>query len=69
MFDSNIDKIFFTTDVFGTKPLFYTQEDGKFGFASYKAALEEAKFTTIHKLHANSFGVLNLKNYKFCRVS
>mgnify|MGYP003327721319 CR=1 FL=1 len=61
IYDADIKKIFFTTDVFGTKPLFYSQENGKFGFSSYKIALEEEEFSTINKLHANSFGVLNLK--------
>jgi len=64
IYDTDVKKIFFTTDVFGTKPLFYSQENGKFGFSSYKIALEEEEFSTINKLHANSFGVLNLKNNK-----
>ena len=64
IYDAELKKIFFTTDVFGTKPLFYSQENEKFGFSSYKIALEEANFNTISKLHANSFGVLDLQNGK-----
>ena len=60
IFDSKKNIILFATDLFGTKPLYYSQENGKFGFSSYKVALEETSFVNINKLHANSYGVLDL---------
>jgi len=62
LFDAKENLIFFSTDIFATKPLFYSQEITKFGFSSYKTALEEAGFTNIYKLHANSYGVYYIKN-------
>ena len=60
IFDSKKNIILFATDLFGTKPLYYSQENGKFGFSSYKVALEETSFVNIKKLHSNSYGVLDL---------
>ena len=44
IFDSTSNQIIFSTDIFGTKPLYYSIENKEFGFSSYKSSLEEIGF-------------------------
>lgn len=60
IYDSIENRILFATDIFGTKPLYYSIEDNRFGFSSYQTALEEVNFENINKLHANSYGIYDL---------
>ena len=68
IFDSTSNQIIFSTDIFGTKPLYYSIENKEFGFSSYKSSLEEIGFKKIKKLHANSFGVFNI-NEKSLKIT
>lgn len=63
LYDSNNEKVYFAVDIFGTKPLYYSLSDNGFGLASYKKALEEIELNNIQKMHANSFGVIDLKTH------
>jgi len=54
------DDIFISSDVFGTKPIFYSKEDNKFGISSYYSVLGDLGFQSIQKLPANT--ILNLTN-------
>ena len=74
LFDFKLNKIIISTDTFSCKPLYYTINENKIGFASYKSALTRLNLTNIIKLEANKTKVYNLitlklltefENYKF----
>lgn len=69
LFDSDKKVLIFGTDIFSTKPLYYSIENGSFGFASYKVALEELNFNNIHKLDANNYGIFNIDQNFFEIIS
>jgi asparagine synthetase B (glutamine-hydrolysing) len=57
------------TDQFRTKPLWYSLENGEFGFASYRSALERCGFTQIERVQPNSIFTLNLDTLEFSRLA
>lgn len=58
--DLNRSKIYFSSDVFGIKPLYYALDDDKFGFASYRSALESLEFSNIQRVEPNMVYALDL---------
>ena len=54
IYDSNISKVFFITDIFGTKPLYYSIEDGNISVSSLRSTLENNKSNLINKCKANT---------------
>lgn len=52
--DFSKDILLFSTDVFSTKPIWYSIEDDHFGIASYESALQKLNFKHIKKLKANT---------------
>ncbi len=72
--DFTKNEILFITDPFATKPLWYSFEDGRLGFASYKSVLKRSLFTLPKKVKANhtiiydiTSGLLKeeIQNYEF----
>lgn len=51
-----------TTDVFGTKPLFLSFEDGKFGIASYPNVVRDLGFRSVKRAKPNTTAVYSLEN-------
>ena len=60
--DFRKSKIIFSTDVFGTKPLYKSIEKDKFGFSSYMQSLKNAGFKNIEKCKPNTFITLDLES-------
>ena len=52
-----------STDVFGTKPLYYSSEGKNFGCASYRSPLEEAGHNNIKKFNPNTTLVFSDKDF------
>jgi asparagine synthetase B (glutamine-hydrolysing) len=52
--------ILFTSDVFGTKPLFYAINGKDIGVSTYKSALDRIGFTNIQKMEANTTLIYSL---------
>jgi asparagine synthase (glutamine-hydrolysing) len=53
-----------STDVFGTKPLWWAKQGGLVGAATYRSPLERLGFNRIEKVAANSTIILDLKTFK-----
>ena len=54
LFDFNINQFCISTDVFSTKPLWYSIENSKLGISSYKSGLTRAQLTNCIKLLPNT---------------
>jgi len=54
------DIIILSTDVFSTKPIWYSFENGEFGIASYESALVSLGFKDRHKVKANTTSIRKL---------
>lgn len=72
--DKKINKIFISTDTFGTKPLYYSNSNGDIGISSYQDPLEKLGFINIQRANPNttividdrSFTIINsTQNYTF----
>ncbi len=64
LFDFSKNVFGISSDIFATKPLWYSNEGGKIGIASYKSALEKMYFTKYKKLEANTYKIFSLLSYK-----
>jgi len=52
--DFSKNKIILTTDCFGTKPLWFSSQDGDFAFASYESCIKSLDFSSYEKIPANT---------------
>lgn len=57
--DYNKREVLVSTDIFGTKPLFYSNTDG-ICVATYKHAIEANKFANVKQIPANTIMVFNM---------
>lgn len=64
IYDDTNKKIVFATDIFATKPFYYTLEGESFSFSSYKETIQDLGFKEVKKLHANSLGIFDLNSKK-----
>lgn len=62
----NKDSLFLFTDLFNTKPMFYSLENEEIGISSYYSVLQDLGFNNINKIANNS--ILNLKTNKAERI-
>ena len=62
IFDKLNNILYIATDLFGTKPLFYSLNNHDFGISSYKSCLERLKFKDIKKVNNNTYLTINLNN-------
>jgi asparagine synthetase B (glutamine-hydrolysing) len=60
-FDKNL--LFFSGDLFCTKPLYYALEEKEIGISSYKSSLEKLKFTNIKRVNPNTIYKLDINNW------
>lgn len=56
--------LFFATDIFGTKPLFFSDSEKDFGLSSNRESLEELGFLDIIKAEPSSIYKIDLNTYK-----
>ncbi len=61
--DENNGVIYMYSDVFSTKPLFYSIEDRNIGIASYASELKLLGFDNIIRVSPSSYIELNINNY------
>ena len=64
--DLRKDVIFMYTDVFATKPIHYSYENGHIGIASYKSSLVELGFENIKQMPCSTKIEINVKSNKVC---
>lgn len=62
--DFNQNKLLFSTDIFGTRPLWVSFNEKKFGISSYKSCLERSGLTSIFQVLANKTYIYDLKEIK-----
>jgi len=62
--DFNKQKIFFSGDIFLTKPIYYSLENKTFGICSYESGLKNIDFKTILRLKPNSYYILDMKTFE-----
>ena len=62
-------KVIVATDVFGTKPLYYSEGEGNFSICSYKSVLEKQNKKNISKFKPNSIYEFDLKNKKVLSIN
>lgn len=60
-FDKN--RLIFSTDIFGTKPLWFATDETGFGISTYRTPLEKLGFDHVHKCTPNEILEMNLSNY------
>lgn len=63
LIDFSKDTLIFSTDVFSTKPLFYSIKEKNIGLASYESNLKFIGFNNIKKLEANTTVIYDLKSF------
>ena len=61
--DENENKFFLYSDVFATKPLFYSIEDEYFGVSSYSSELKKLKFKEIKRVEPSTFIEIDLNSF------
>jgi asparagine synthase (glutamine-hydrolysing) len=61
--DKKNDKIYLLSDTFGTKPLYYSIEDGKIGASSYPDSLLKIGFSSAKRIEPNKIIVINSKDF------
>ena len=61
--DRKNDKIYLLSDTFGTKPLYYSIEDGKIGVSSYPDPLLKIGFSAAKRIEPNKIIVISSKNF------
>jgi len=64
LIDFNKNFIITSTDIFGTKPFWYSFEDSNFGFSSYPSSLEKLLFQKVTKMVANTINKYDLESFK-----
>lgn len=69
LFDFVKNVCYFSTDIFGIKPLFISVENQEFGISSYREPLIKTGFSDIFRCEPNSLYKLDLLNYSFHKVS
>jgi len=62
IFDFKNNKILISSDIFRTKPLFYSIDEDKFGCSTFKEPLEISGHKNIKKFPANTTKIFDLKN-------
>jgi asparagine synthetase B (glutamine-hydrolysing) len=62
--DFNKQKVYFSGDIFLTKPIYASIENNEFGISSYKSALQRLSFKNIKRLIPNNYYSFSLKDYK-----
>ena len=62
LLDTNNQKIIFSSDVFKTKPLFYSIEDKFIGLSTFYTPLKLLDFNNIFRVAPNTCYVIDLKN-------
>jgi len=63
LIDFDKDYLLISTDIFSTKPLFYSFENEYFMISSLNDSLQKATFSNIKKLEANTSIIFNLKDF------
>lgn len=61
LFDTINEKVIFSSDVFRTKPLFYSIEQSKIGISTYSTPLQKSNFNSIKKVEANTTYIFDIK--------
>lgn len=70
LMDFNIDKLYFSSDIFCIKPLWYSIEDNYIGVSTYRSCLERLDFKNIIEMEPNTtFQIDILNNYKIIKKS
>lgn len=62
LLDLKNQKIIFSSDVFRTKPIFYSINGDKIGISTYTDPLKKSKFSDVKKVEANSTYEFDIKN-------
>lgn len=63
LFDFNKDILVLSTDSFSTKPLWFSEETGEWGIATYRTPLESLGFKQNTKLKANTIRVYEISSH------
>ena len=63
LIDYNKQIILFSSDIFRTKPLFYSLEDSNIGLSTFRTPLEKLGFKDIQPVTPNTCYVLDLKTF------
>lgn len=66
--DFNKNIVIFSSDVFATKPLFYSIDGDHFGISTYRTPLEKLGFTNIVKMPANQIMQLDLATFELHKL-
>lgn len=61
--------VLFTSDVFGTKPLFYAINGSDIGISTYKSGIERCGFSNVSKMEANTTLLYNFDGQILSRMS
>ena len=64
LIDFDKDYLLISSDIFSTKPIFYSFDNNYFMVSSLNDCLHKAEFNNIKKLEANTTIIFNLKNYE-----
>ena len=67
LLDFNKNKLIFSTDIFGTRPLWIGFDNNKFGISTYKSCLDRIGLNENFQILANKTFVLDLKSLKIIR--
>lgn len=68
LIDFNINKLFFSSDIFCIKPLWYSIENNHIGISTYKSCLEKLNFNNIMEVpHNTTFHIDISDNYKIIK--
>jgi asparagine synthetase B (glutamine-hydrolysing) len=60
--------LFISSDIFGTKPIYYSSTGSTFGVGSYASSLKAVGFSTIERLKPNSYLTIAIDNGKILTV-
>jgi asparagine synthetase B (glutamine-hydrolysing) len=63
LLDFNKNVLYFSSDIFCTKPIFVSSENKKIGIASYKSSLERLGFSNFQRLTPNTLYKLDITNW------
>ena len=63
LLDLNKNKLIFSTDVFGTKPLYYSLNENDLGIATYESNLNCLDYNNINKMEANTTFIYDLNTF------
>ena len=65
LYDPNKRVLIISSDTFGTKPIYYSLDEGEFGCSSYKTPLIDAGHKDVKKLQPNTTRIINLDDFSF----